>query len=773
MCLLQFPFVINKKLFNPIKSLSQNHLIRETVYSKFNYQLALKYNFSLLALGLLLVILLITKDKIKEYQWLPKSGIIITSIGIGTIYQQAYYSILLPWIFYGLAIFTIISIIIDQLSWDPPKINKYIRSILRNISIILIFIINTFWMFAINNALNDTVNYPITKTYIQDYIIQKHPIILVNIVMIYLLYLFIRTITRRFWGSAIWVIFGYNLFYLADIIMQETRNDGIAPQQLAMIKNIGSLSKMLPKNLTIFAISFFIAITIVSIILNHVYLVKKQKLSTTIIPLTVCLFAYGTTYYWKENGTYPNKIMTEKFFDLDWSFEQAQGVVDNGPWVQFLNGISTKVMTKPTDYSKTTMKKIAHKYTKDSQQINKKRLNKFSNFTVIYNLSESFADPARVPGVSYNTSPLKNIKRIEQTNPHGLMLSSGYGGGTANMEYMALTGFNIGTFDPTLSIAYTQILNHQTYAQSVARQFKNTSAIHPYSSEFYDRKTAYPKLGIHKFYNTSSKKYPIKHIKHVGNIYYNSDYTSYDNVLDRLKETNQPQFINLVTMQNHTPYDNHFPQNQLNKYNVTNQNGTDNNLIAQYLEGLYYTDKAVKQFKTAIDQQKRPIVWVFYGDHLPGFYQNNMTTDGIKMHETDYFIYLNPAAKKLAKTNTKSNQWPIVAPENFTTQSKIITNSKVTPFEALQEQNLNKLPTKAKNTGYGYSTDDQKFHHNLQWFNNKDGHEVTMPTTKQATKIWHDYQLVQYDQTAGKHYLSNKFFTKIAQPKNAIIKASN
>lgn len=170
--------------------------------------------------------------------------------------------------------------------------------------------------------------------------------------------------------------------------------------------------------------------------------------------------------------------------------------------------------------------------------------------------------------------------------------------------------------------------------------------------------------------------------------------------------------------------------------------------------------------KTAIDQQKRPIVWVFYGDHLPGFYQNNMTTDGIKMHETDYFIYLNPAAKKLAKANTNPNQWLIVAPENFTTQSKIITNSKITPFEALQEQNLNKLPVKAKNTGYGYSTDDQKFHHNLQWFDNKDGHEVTMPTTKQSTKIWHDYQLVQYDQTAGKHYLSNKFFTKIAQPKN-------
>ena len=43
---------------------------------------------------------------------------------------------------------------------------------------------------------------------------------------------------------------------------------------------------------------------------------------------------------------------------------------------------------------------------------------------------------------------------------------------------------------------------------------------------------------------------------------------------------------------------------------------------------------------------RKPITIVFYGDHLPGIYKNKMLKDGLKLHETDYFIYSNTYARE-------------------------------------------------------------------------------------------------------------------------------
>ncbi|MCQ4948003.1 hypothetical protein NE602_27885, partial [Bacteroides cellulosilyticus] len=68
---------------------------------------------------------------------------------------------------------------------------------------------------------------------------------------------------------------------------------------------------------------------------------------------------------------------------------------------------------------------------------------------IIFNLSESFSDPRRVPGIKLAHDPMPNIERLKKNNTSGLMISSGYGGGTANMEYMTLTGLALCNFSPT------------------------------------------------------------------------------------------------------------------------------------------------------------------------------------------------------------------------------------------------------------------------------------------------------------------------------------
>ena len=61
-------------------------------------------------------------------------------------------------------------------------------------------------------------------------------------------------------------------------------------------------------------------------------------------------------------------------------------------------------------------------------------MNNLTDSTVIMILSETFSDPTRVPGIELTEDPMPDIRSIKETTTSGLMLSPGYGGGTANIE---------------------------------------------------------------------------------------------------------------------------------------------------------------------------------------------------------------------------------------------------------------------------------------------------------------------------------------------------
>lgn len=73
----------------------------------------------------------------------------------------------------------------------------------------------------------------------------------------------------------------------------------------------------------------------------------------------------------------------------------------------------------------------------------------------MYVLSESYSDPKRIPNLKINKNPLANIDNFSNKNTSGYMLSAGYGGRTANMEYMADISLLTNFFSPALSVPYT------------------------------------------------------------------------------------------------------------------------------------------------------------------------------------------------------------------------------------------------------------------------------------------------------------------------------
>lgn len=148
-------------------------------------------------------------------------------------------------------------------------------------------------------------------------------------------------------------------------------------------------------------------------------------------------------------------------------FDAVADAQQNGPLVSFLRLSSTSVVTRPKDYSQATMTRIEDKYRNAARSINKTRTAKMTDTTVIGVLSESFSDPTRVPGIRIDGGdPMPNIRALKGQTTSGLMLSSGYGGGTANLEYQELTGLSTAMFNSSTSSPYLQIVPHQKMAFS-------------------------------------------------------------------------------------------------------------------------------------------------------------------------------------------------------------------------------------------------------------------------------------------------------------------
>lgn len=555
-------------------------------------------------------------------------------------------------------------------------------------------------------------------------------------------YKFFQAVSNNYWIS-ITVTISLNLLFLFGTILKiKFRNEPILPADLKMLGNLPALLKMVPVSI----VGLFLII-VIALIIGCVVLTKKVKVPKlnrlrrtfwTLVPIIVL----GSSIIWNRPNTVGNKLVMSLIQDpMFW--DQTQGVQKHGPVIQFLSNVDMSVMNKPAEYSETKIQHITNKYKRLANEINQERKHYIKDQTIIFNLSESFANPKRVPDISLNSNPIPTIDNLKRKTTSGLMMSSGYGGGTANMEYMTLTGLATCNFSPTLNSPYSQLVPHQTYTPTILNSFDYSVAIHPYTSEFYNRKLNYKKFGFDRFYSLDNKKYQIKHKKTIDNNEYQSDETAYDNLMDELRRHRGGQFINLITMQNHLPYDHLYKKKAVT---AKVRNHTSKQELENYATGIHYTDKAVAKAIDEINNISRPITLVFYGDHLPGIYKNNMKKDGLALHKTDYFIYSNKAAIKQGAKQLKEHT-RYVAPNDFIAMVLKQTNSKVTPYQALLTKVWQELPT--------FSVDSTGTSSKPQFVNQKGKIAKYSSFTAKQKKLWHEYLLVQYDLTAGKNYVKN------------------
>ena len=575
----------------------------------------------------------------------------------------------------------------------------------------------------------------------------KQNMLLLNFILYYLIYRFFYGITNKFWLSSIITYIVVAIAIVADAIKIYYRSEPILPTEVTMVSAYGDILEMIPQIILWIAIVGTIILTGIIIFCEIKFPQERLNWKSRLLGILLAIVIFGSSTRINHRNSIVSAWLSS-YGNNSIFWNQEWGVQNNGALQQFLNNIDTNIMKDNANYSRKKVDKIAEKYRRQAENINKGRTNNLSTQTIVFNLSESLANPNRLKEVELSQNPLLYIDSVKKNTTSGLMISSGLGGGTANMEYMTLTGLPVSNFSPTIATPYTQVVPNSNQILTINNYFKKSTAIHPYRGSFYSREVVYKKFGFQKFMYLGSK-YKIKHKMKIGTNPYLSDETAYQNTLDVINNYKNGQFINLVTMQNHLPYSDYYDNSE--DYQVSgDMDDGEKNTISNYSAGLSYTDKAVQKFIKQIDKINKPITLVFYGDHLPGIY-SNINGNSLEARETDYFIYSNKYARQHGAKNLKHVKY--VSPIDFIALTAEQTNSKVSPYYALLTEIQKELPTIKV---YAYNDGKNPV------FVDKKGKTIKYKQlTRKQKRLYNDLKLVQYDLTAGNQYLYKTKFFKI------------
>lgn len=599
-------------------------------------------------------------------------------------------------------------------------------------------------------------------------------VFVLNVILVALLYLMLLMLFNRFWTASI-VILAVGIIVAAiEHFKVEIRYEAILPADLGFLgPNTGNMLTFIPAgaHVTILvALGAFAVLLALILVLRHFdgrkgRMIRTDNLSLNLtsrlilLLLPILVFALYCIHV-STTDSLANKF-SRALGDTPSMWDSVYDAQRNGPLVAFTRQLNPKIMDKPSNYSEETMKKVAARYQKEAETINASRTNNLTDSTVVYVLSESFSDPSRVPGLKTNKDSMPNIRKIKAGTTSGLMLSSGYGGGTANLEYMGLSGLSMANFESSLSSPYQQLVPSQHWTPTINQLWGapvNSLGYHPYESSMYSRATNYKKFGFSHFYTLTGPDV-IKYQDKIDESPYVSDKSSYDSALEGIRSGKTNKFIQIITMQNHMPYHEWYENND---YTAESTTGTplgddEQQSIETYQKGVEITDQATQEFLNELDALDKPVTVVFYGDHLPGIY-SSASEDGnnsLALHLTDYFIWSNKAS---SSQGNKASDAAYSSPNFFVAQAADHMNAKVSPYLAFLTEMHSKIaamepPVVNKVQGWDRIPEGQNI------YLDQNGNPMSTDDFDKETKqLLADYKLIQYDITAGKNYLKDTDF---------------
>ena len=486
-----------------------------------------------------------------------------------------------------------------------------------------------------------------------------------NIIIMYLIFYILLCIINRTWICITLASIIYLILPVISKVKFNIRGEPLFLNELALINTPGELAGFTEISNELQTIVLFTLIFIV--MFSVIILLKKIKTKRRNSLIMLCTMIITIIVLFFIPGMSSNLLRT---FGVELGVRYSPNIIHEkyGTYLGIYSNYVLNTPTEPVGYSKEKVFEIIEDFNKiDIASVisgdNTLELIKVNEDTIKPNIvmimSESFFDPKNIENVTYSEDPISNIRKYIEENTSGTFVSSTFGGGTSNVEFEAFTG-NTMEFLPYGIVPYIDLENYlencETIQKNLKKQKYKTIAIHSYDKSFYNRQSAYEKLGFDEFYDYNT----------MDNIYYYGKYISdsclVDNIISKLEDGDEPKFIWALSMQNHTPYSmsNYGEEGLIIDVQSDRLSKNSEDKLTAFVNGLYETDRSMKKLIDYLDKSKTPTVVIFYGDHLPGFNEvyldsgNVKTKDSskwttkemIKMHMTPFFIYDNYKSKE-------------------------------------------------------------------------------------------------------------------------------
>jgi len=568
---------------------------------------------------------------------------------------------------------------------------------------------------------------------------------LLNTGVVWCVVLLVLAVTGRLWLTvAISLTFATVVGY-ANVKKLQLRREPLYPSDWEMGRQVGFLVDMVEPGTVVAVCVLVAAVFAICIVTGRLVRgpyprvtsrlnprLGRGLLATRILGGLVCLAAlsYAGGFNTPGNGL----RAAYESHGAHWrSWYQKSNYTDNGFVAGVLYNLEMPAMARPPGYSRATMRRIAERYGSVAADLNRKRDGSLDGVNVVLLLSEAFTDPTRVRGVKFAADPIPFTRKVMETTTSGTMLAQLFGGGTANMEFEVLTGMSLSQFRPQMTTPYQMLVPNYRRFPSVVGYLEDRGhrsiAVHPFMTAMYKREQVYPIFGFDKFLGEES----MRSRDRIDRGRYISDEAAFAEVRHQIAVNDDPLLVNLVTMQNHYPMADQY----VDPIPVTGLTGDEQQQAAHYGRGLRHTDTALAGLLTALQDSPERTVVLFYGDHQPAFWSEQVRRAQKRlMKETPFFVWSSFGA------DTEPRRLPTTSPIHFVNHVLAAADAPVPPYYALLHLLEQAVP--AMGRGRMVGPDDS-----LITYDDLDAG---------ARRLLRDYRLVQYDLSVGKRHAQAEMF---------------
>ena len=282
---------------------------------------------------------------------------------------------------------------------------------------------------------------------------------------------------------------------------------------------------------------------------------------------------------------------------------------------------------------------------------------------IIFIMDESFWDVGELEnyGVEFDQPVTPNLARLRQTAAYGKAYTPSFGGGTCDVEFEALTGFST-EFLPTGSKPFQQHVTKPMFsiASYLKEQGYATQAIHGYYAKFWSRNTAYPYLGIDEFIALEDFVNPEKKrgVDWSGGLV--TDAEMGRRVIEEWenRDPEKPLFMHVVTMQNHTTYnEKNYPEEELVGIQSAPAGISGHTLgaLRDFATGVREADAMLGALTVYFCGVEEPTILVFWGDHYNPI-------------DSNYDVYTTTGYASGSSTDPRLHQTPLLMWSNYSQQ---------------------------------------------------------------------------------------------------------